>query len=1447
MENTPGFPSQTPPLPQIPPPPIPEWARAGRQKPSREQSVEKGGRKYSPQLSLETRQSAQAAKQLCEKTLAEISRKLQEIQRIPVWKELEGLTSEELTKRIEDLRIEIGALKTQLSNAKLQLESSSAALKKDFASLSRKYAQMEAEVHALEEQLKVYTDFQGSDTAAEALQMAQETQSACQELSSLSRHNLTDLANVHEGNNFTKIDTSIRKLKKQKADIKQKLDAVRKASGKTPQDTLTEQILSDALELLQGTVSQVAKRVQDHHEIHFHARNRKIVSQRMDSFNRDLSALSDGKSHSTLRLTFLGRLIHQREIETLEGSLKVLEQKTSDLVEKVATGKVSEAELSLLRILQKQLAAVEKRYKSLQVTLGKAASEEQFRERAICQTSIDALNARINGLEEVIVKKKLLVEGTEFVTRQLHTALNSKGKQRAIAFWEACAKLNDLTEQIEKQPAQSPFAQNLLQNKIQQLRDQLQAASGTIFDVRSDEELTERNLAMQFASGMGIRSEGNEKAIIFLIKAMTQLSMFSPHFQEKDKEKSEALRTAELQKAQELRAMVDLCLDRLSELSEEEKSSLPQLPPGLLEMYKTSAPAEGAQEWTAQIKSARQMISSYATLLWAEHPGAAECNALAKCERDLQTAATSMNPVILKIAQQAIGELKQEFPITFTPEEEQCIKQLPISPSLQDKRIVKATLAKLMYQALYSTKLSVQQDARKKAIALLEQMGFSVEYQSVFEEIRDTQLILDFQKTIRNALPRVFVEPTPGEDRVSIAQQSAYNIFLHEPPCLWAQTLLTADVLIEGLTESEKAEVQEYVQLLKDHAFLLRNQDVLTRKKDACSWDHAVRLKRAFDHCDTAPSLHDEPLLRDYRAGINAYMDKCHITDDKKRIAQGILDSTGNKKTSDAEYYQTRLGVEGSLIKKGSVKQKDQDLQIDRLFRVVGPILLEALQAEDPTTVLTQYQFNTLLQALALKAEGFVDPSFKALAIKVFNKMSAVQKILSEMKQTALQMKDKAQNPQEYFPLLKHYNDLAKELNTLAQSHFGGILGLEQLRSDIVTQTTKEPDKISEEAQSTFRDSPRMLSCIENGKKFVQDQLLQLEGLPQEEQKKILLHDDFRKRLLEIFANELGTDIPPGIVRHLLTEILNNKKELEKAQRLYLELTEQFDQVKFDTYKKLTKKLMLFSLLPFAGSRLEGSSSDFSEVSGDDLFNPGNQADHAEQMAKRQDRTPPTQLLAALRSFRSEIAPVREILELMEIRPVKEKPKEQLDKDMRSEFAGILATVVSRLEDIETVINDLEKNPTLDPEKRKKAISELQTAKQKLEAYKIKILDRISSEQRQALEATKNDKTQWAQILAKDTLLTPEVMATLINDPALIEITSCFLAATEAILGDEVSAQKINGLVTSFTASIALIVKESVKKCSEPDLRGPMLTSKKALDSKAHEVTKFVPPPQKRD
>ena len=265
---------------------------------------------------------------------------------------------------------------------------------------------------------------------------------------------------------------------------------------------------------------------------------------------------------------------------------------------------------------------------------------------------------------------------------------------------------------------------------------------------------------------------------------------------------------------------------------------------------------------------------------------------------------------------------------------------------------------------------------------------------------------------------------------------------------------------------------------------------------------------------------------------------------------------------------------------------------------------------------------------------------------------------------------------------------------------------------------------------------------------------------------------------------------------------------------------------------------MLFSMMPFAGTRAEGSSSDFSTAKDTSYFDPKDQATHAEQTAERENKGTQKELIDALRSFDEEIAPVRRIFGPMEVRPAKGKTVEQLDQDMRSEFAGILRTVESRVQDIDRIIKNIETSSTLTQETKNKVTTTLQKAQETLSEYNKKIHDNLSSNCRTAVQ--KAELTHWPKIISLDTGLSPEKMYDLISDKAILESSQNFLDAIQDASADPSIATQIVQLIPSFTGSIALIVKESVKKCSDPALREPLLAVRDALSRKSEEVTALL-------
>ena len=1078
--------------------------------------------KFSIILSEGSKKAAHDAKEVFESKLQELSQGISAVQEKPIWADLENVRTEELGATISRQKETISQLETKLREAqKTLLESSRALGKNEFIRLSQKCSKMQADLLSLNESLTAYQDLEKPEVTS-AVACAKNAQIACQLVNRNSRKG-----------KFDEISSSVGNITDLLAQISTQLA--------TEKNETAIKILKESAELIQGTLEKAAENIGKRTPRSFSPRlfpNQKTINDLKIEKVRTNTSIAiqiaavkklTGKDHvAVLRLTYSGRSIHREQVKDLKASIKKISDSTSELLNKVATGKASETERAMVKDLQNRLKAAQDRYNALEMAIGKKASQEQFTERSICDTAIKSLQMRIKSLDALFSGPlEAFSTRSTVVVSQIGKALNTTGQERATAFYEACNALEGMELYLlslqSKGTCTDPLALRILQSKIDLLRSQLETASATIFSLESKTAQAEQECAGKKVSRIALTEKEQRQVIPFLINAMTKLTLFDFTGPE----------------ANALRAIVDLCLH---EMTQEAQGALPK---ELLKRYQdTTGPEKNGVAWKDQIEKSWKFIEDFDTNLVAANKNLdffgnyksvddklevpEKIDALIRLERDLEKMMLEVDLSIYNKVKESSERLKKETPIELTREERKLIENLPKAPTFDEKRNIQLALVKLMFQARHHPDTNVRKQKKAEAIALMNEMGFNVEYQSVYEALNKQEIIKDFRKDLP---PLPLPNPTivrSREGRISTAKEWVNKIFT-DSSSHWAQNIVSTDAIPFLQDEGEKSEVQEYITFHQDLALLKGNDKALIRKKNECSWEHAARLKRAYDHCSTGQTTSAiQQILLPYRDGLQTYMVKCFLTDDKGKIAQGIRDAAEEKETGAAKYYRSSIGREGSLMEGKRATKKEEFLHLDRIYRVLGPILIEAMQADNPTTVLEKYSFNTLVRELGLKAEGLENETFRTLSADVFKEIPAVGQIQKEMLTIATQMEQTSgTNPQEYFGLSKQYAAQQGKLNELAERYFGGALSLQRLKNHVVHEATKGPDSIEEKVQADFRQSKRMRTCVDQGKHYVQEQLQKLESLDAEGKKEFMLSDGLKEELLKIFTNAFGEEFLP--------------------------------------------------------------------------------------------------------------------------------------------------------------------------------------------------------------------------------------------------------------------------------------------------------------------------------
>jgi hypothetical protein len=878
--------------------------------------------KYSVTMPAKSQEKIRDIKSSFERAIKSLSKDLKHLSE--TWEGLQSLPEDRGETLISQTSGNITALKEQLRRAKQDLTSLGEGVgRAEFVRMSQQYGVLESHLHSLEASRDEYTKLRGTL----ALSTARNAQQVCQELSRLSHHKqqLSDTFSTQQGTD--QLLGQLDKLRKMQDEIREQM-AQNPIVGE-------KKILSEALELIQGTISAVRKRIESYN-FHPSKMDKTAFEKKKELIESTLNLLSDRKPHSILRQTFFGRIIHRHQLEKLEKTLDVLAKQTLELADNVAKGNASESEISLLENLESRLEKTKKRYESLTITIGRKASPEQFRERAILQASISLLENQIAGLGEVLREKSEVTKGSAEVTTLIGKSLAAKGTERATVFYEACEKLNALKKQLQEIPPKNSFAQKILQSKIDQLNSQLETAAATIFSLvsPSKQELEEVQCATKLASRIPLKPSEKEPVNAFLIKTMTRLVAFK-------------LSDAE---AAPLRAVVDLCL---TNLSDEEKK---QLPTTLLNSYQTEF--GNNDEWQKGIAEANDFLKEFRTDLLKSDKGLTDLAQLEKLETKLIAMKESLPGPIYEALLVSVKELKKETPIALSSEERQVFEHLPSSPSDKQKLLVETALTKLLYLARHGADSSSQNEAMEKAKNLMNAIGFKVEYQSVFETVRKHDVMKEFPSipTPDLRLTPELPLPTPYE-RLGQAKKYVDQIFAaNKEQNPWVCLCITVESLPftpEELGENGRKIITDYIHLRQDIALLQVNTPTLSKKDP--SWDYAARLHVTFDRASASQLATEIP--QESKTKISEYTGKISITSDKTRICKAVIQEAetdakamaaffearksnqpiptpeSKKKDKDAEYFQTRIKQEA-----------DTDKKLERMNAILVPLLTEALQ-----------------------------------------------------------------------------------------------------------------------------------------------------------------------------------------------------------------------------------------------------------------------------------------------------------------------------------------------------------------------------------------------------------------------------------------------------------------------------------------------------------------------
>jgi hypothetical protein len=1467
-----GLPQGLPRVPDSPAPPIPQ------EEASRPPVGQMGRRLVSSSGPAVTRQDAEAAKRTFNTTLDRISASLQEIEESPIWQgardsgggdleEIEGRDSEKVEekhlKAIRKRRSDISRLEGELTQAKTELGKSGAVLKRGYKQLSQQILKMEARLAALKSALEVYENIE-NPVVAKAVQTAQKVQERCQRLNWLSRKG-SDFSIPQTTEEYGNAVKELQRLTNEVVSARARLEN----EGGEGQDAAVK-VYNEALELLQGTLDRVVARVDE--------KSPSVFSRKKDDFNenkRDVSTLlnalllqvdqalpkqpTTAPTPKVLRLTLLGRKIHREEVQSLEKSLKDLETNITSLLDKVARGTANEADRQEIESLKARLEAARGRYNELSLTIGREASSTQFISRAVCLASIEASARRIEALDAVLNSEAIgdISARSTMVLEKLSTALRSEGQSRAEAFYEACETLEALEDQVDRLiPApeaevedprsqvlmDNSLAKSLLEQKVVQLRLQLQSAAETVFAVQSDREKDEQQCAVQMGSRVPLTGSQKQKVIPFLINAMTMLSV--PMFEMRPEE------------ANALRATVDLCLHELPDELREE------LPRSLLDRYReTSGPEVGELSWSQQMGQVRALIQKFDGVLGntkkelsllgnyktpADQLKVLEAiDQLTVYEQELESLEDSLDPALFKASREAFERMKADVPIEFTREEKSLIKSLPKSPTFEEKRTIRSALAKLMFQARHHPDAAVRAEMMAQAQAVIEAMGFNIEYRSVFVELSSQKVMLDFQKNIPAlSLPFLSLPPPKPDERERDARKQVDAIF--QRGSVWAQTLLTADILPIELNDEEKTKINEYIRLRQDVALLQAAAPSISKKEP--SWQQAARLEMAYarvcgNEKESAALMEKYPELK---KSLEDYARRSHITDDKRGIADEII----YERPEARSYFTARIK-----------DYADEGKKLERVQAVLVPLLLAAYTSPDGlNTVYKQTKKGTTTIGEALKPlleefcqiPGAADNlELRELLLTLFLQSPTVQEQKRKLEDLAQQMEKSVTKPQEFFRLSAEYAKALKRLETLAEDMVGTGTSVNyshtatRLRDGVASTA----DQIKQASDVRLKDSPLVRSCVTEGRKYLQDQIRKLNAMPLDEKSKYLNSPEFRDGLLGIFKGKLGDSAPKMLLSDLMNQVFEVEDRNSRLKQEYDSLFKGFNPEGFARYKQHTEEHALLLLLRHSGAAKVSSTDDFDADRGLAFFKPRDQAENTRGISQ--------EFASALQSFEEEgeMHQLRSLFAELVIRPASlNAPPEVTAQNMRQQFEGMVKVIYTRLENIAQMKRDLEnpqKDYSISPEERRAAIEHLAIMQKKLEEYRAKIYQRMSPETVDAANKLSPSGTSEAVLVAamrKDTKLTPENISALMCDPALNDCLGLSAELEGIVKGDPLFLDNVQKLSNGLIGSNGLITGEILKECLNRDLRGQMLQQKRVVDATGWRVgvakTTLVPTPE---
>lgn len=1217
-------------------------------------SVEKK-RLFSPKISPPQQREVENAKRACTKSLHRLGKDLSPLQTSLLPVRFAKMSAEEVDKTLTEKREALEKMKESLKNLEGELATSTIGLsKKDLATKFEEFQKLSSAIQSLETSLQIYEKLKDPDVS-EAIKLAQETQNLCQRLDTQTRKN----------QNFNNIRETLREMQV----IKESLQRQLKLGA---ENDVINKILNDAKAVLAGTIQAGLERVEQRNPVFapWHTARKTIFEgQKTELEGFFTQTLSDLPTANVLHETLSSSSILHRQIADLSRTMGEIELQISELLEKYSAGKVgiTEEDKTTLNNLTSALNRIKQEYGKLQPEIGKSATSTQFIEQAICQASVLALQERLNTLTALFtyLSSDTFRETTNQILQNLASAVHDKGQERATAFYKACHDLEDLTNTCEAFTGVSdPVAKNILQSRINQLRNQLESASQAIFAKDSEEQKAAARLAR--AGSSSLSKQESQQATAFLTKAMTQLLFFDDG------------------KLEELKAMVDLCLAQRTREDNEK-----DLPEGLLKAYEQLPPSPG---WTDQIQTGKEITEKFQKILSLKSTDIEQMDAYVRTEKELQELKKSLPPSISTIVDSNIHELKNEHFITLTSEEQKVLTHIPSTPTSEQKAILTTALSKLMLQALYAP--VGKEEARAQAIKLMNDIGSRIEYRSVFEEIGKHEALEAFRADLRSSETNFpTLEPTKDEKKQLAQAKEAIDQIFRSSSNLWLHNIMSVDMLPSTikLGAEGRREVEEYLTLHKELSLLQNEASGLAKKEP--SWETASQLLIAYTHVSsskllTYPDRASNPFI--------AYAERSHITEDKKRMVNEIVSGKG-------DYYKKRVSEE-----------KNEEIQTRRIYAILGPLLLSAMTPEgtiDPN-------FKKILSTIVKDHPNLDNPTFLQLLTSVFQKNPTVSALQQKLIASAEAMKKEIDNPTEFFRLRKEVEEMKSALHTEVREMIGEDSALTPLKNHLeapITATLAEADTL-------FQNSKAMKKCVSEAKQYAEQQVNKLRGMPLAAQRAFLSSDGFKDGLNAILKKHLGDPIPWDILGDLKDRIFDVERMKKEVTDLYHDLQTSFSPQMFGEYKKLMQKFLLSSMLPFAGSYFEGSSDQFKGAQEFAGFKPNEQAKYLQEGSSLELKEALQKLEPEVQPYRKIFSD----LEIRPKAGKTPEAMTKDMRHQFQGIEATIETRLNNMREMKAQLENSSKNFLVTPDQRQGAIENLRVAIEKLEAFQHSLYNTLS-------------------------------------------------------------------------------------------------------------------------